>query len=135
MIETIPKLLSEKVTNSLFCWLFCHFLRNPFKKANFIERFCKKWQNNPQDNCYFSFLHTVVLVWLKLSWNRMLNSCCGLFHRDNILFISRGFVVKIEKVCFNKSFAQVVEKSITRSVEIQLKVTFLFQNCCFIFTT
>jgi len=34
--------------------------------------------------------------------------------------------VKIEKVCFNKSFAQVVEKSITRYVEIQLKLTFYF---------
>ena len=34
----------------LFCGLFCQFLQNSFKKAKFVGRFCKKWQNNPQNN-------------------------------------------------------------------------------------
>ena len=34
----------------LFCGLFCQFLQNSFKKAKFIERCCKKWQNNPKNN-------------------------------------------------------------------------------------
>ena len=31
-------------------WCKFGFLQNPFKKAKFIERFYKQWQNNPSGN-------------------------------------------------------------------------------------
>ena len=43
------KLLSAKVKNTqVDC--FANSYKIPSKKAKFVERFCKKWQNNPHNN-------------------------------------------------------------------------------------
>ena len=56
------KLLSAKVKNSqVILRIILPILQNSFKKAKVIERFCKKWQNNPQNN--LNIFQSAVLVW------------------------------------------------------------------------
>ena len=51
----------------LFCGLFCQFLQNSFEKAKFLNHFCKKWRNNPQNSlAIFHFCIQFALIQRKV---------------------------------------------------------------------
>ena len=54
----------------LFCGLLCQFLQTHSAKANFVERFGKKWQNNPQNSSVtFHFCTQQGLFWFLSNSN------------------------------------------------------------------
>ena len=58
-------------------------MQNPFKKAKFIECFCKKWQNNPPDKLDTFLIHTYgSMVCLLGRWKKM--ACCWLCRPNGV---------------------------------------------------